>query len=280
MITREEFENSYIINDHGELRDKYLKFATRNGKGFSTNFSRHFPIILVGSDSKIQHWTDLKRFFNSRWIDTNQLKQLTLADFEEEDQKEKEEMETPVIDWGQAPEGYNYWINYVGYLPEKPIPDFHRLCNRAGVEVYEDVDGEYYLKGDKYIVVHKRPEPFETSKKYNCTLLDVESVFDLKDMFEKGEIYFKAIGDREDGSFGVVYDKIVDEQMLICRYEEGRLLKREEVKWQDEVSQYVLKEGITYSCNGAKHIRGLADYSDEQFLEMCRIALRATGELK
>ena len=279
MITREEFENSYIINDHGELRDKYLKFATRNGKGFSTNFSRHFPIILVGSDSKVQHWTDLKKFFSSNWIDKHQPKQLTLADFEEEEQKEKEEMETPVIDWSKAPEGYDYWIEYKGthIVPS----DFHKLGFKEDVEVYLDTNGKFFYKDDENIIVHKQPEKLgiklgdkvlvekgnfsisEQGERYIREVCKVVSLFSTTNPFD-GEVEMSAVS-LPDGS---------------CCCFRKEMLRPYKKTWQDEVSQYVIKEGITYSCNGAKHIKALSDYSDEQFLEMCRITLRAVGELE
>lgn len=109
--------------------------------------------------------------------------------------------------------------------------------------------------------------------KWKYTPIEIESIFDWKDALESGNLY------HEDGDD---VGKIGSEWKLINILVEDKcqVYLREEIKWQDEVRQYVLEEGITYSCNGAKHIKALADYTDEQFLEMCRIALRFTGELK
>ncbi len=53
-----------------------------------------------------------------------------------------------------------------------------------------------------------------------------DSIFDLRPDFEAGELYFRWLGNSEQGSGGVGYDKITTESMLLCRYEEGRLLRR------------------------------------------------------
>jgi len=60
-----------------------------------------------------------------------------------------------------------------------------------------------------------------------------DSIFDLRPEFEAGELYFRWLGNDEEGSGGVWYDKITTESMLLCRYEEGRLLRRIEtpIEW-------------------------------------------------
>lgn len=126
----------------------------------------------------------------------------------------------------------------------------------------------------------------DTPTKYKYTPIEVESIFDLRNMFEDGELYFRWLGNPEKGSGGVGYDRITDEKMLICRYEEGKLLTREKVTWQDEVLDYLKKpseEGFEDELPSKFRV----DYMDNsfhlvdpEFLEMCRVALRATGELK
>ena len=56
-----------------------------------------------------------------------------------------------------------------------------------------------------------------------------DSIFDLKEEFERGELYFAWLGNPEPVSNSVGYDKITDEKMLLCRYEEKRILRRIEV---------------------------------------------------
>ncbi|CAM0103364.1 hypothetical protein VPH5P1C_0025 [Vibrio phage 5P1c] len=53
------------------------------------------------------------------------------------------------------------------------------------------------------------------------------------------------------------------------------------VSWQDVLSEYVISTGLPYSCNGNSQICAFNwDGDEETFLEMCRVVLRTTGELK
>lgn len=106
-----------------------------------------------------------------------------------------------------------------------------------------------------------------------------ESIFNLKEDFKNGKLFTK--------KFNQEWHQIKSEVQL------GGLLSmnddptkngiyrkvEKEIDWRDEVSDFVINNNIIYSCNGNKHIIALAEYTDEQFLEMCRVALRATGEL-
>lgn len=125
-----------------------------------------------------------------------------------------------------------------------------------------------------------------TPTKYKYIPVEVGSIFDLREMFENGKLYFRWLGNLEKGSGGVGYDQITKEDMLICRYEEGRLLTREQVTWQDEVLSYLNKpseEGFEEELPSkfrVDYMDGSFHLVDSEFLEMCRVALRATGELK
>lgn len=71
----------------------------------------------------------------------------------------------------------------------------------------------------------------EQPKRVKVDYVKVEdSIFDLRPYFEAGELYFRWLGNGEEGSGGVGYDKITTESMLLCRYEEGRLLRRIETE--------------------------------------------------
>lgn len=116
-------------------------------------------------------------------------------------------------------------------------------------------------------------------KNYKYVPVEVESIFDLRDMFENGKLYFRWLGNPEKGSGGVGYDQITNENMLICRYEEGRLLTREQITWQDEVESSCF--WFEYSeSHDSVHLNTKNSIPSEDFLAMCRVALRATGELK
>lgn len=105
-----------------------------------------------------------------------------------------------------------------------------------------------------------------------------ESIFDLRPDFEAGELYFKWAGNGEHGSGGVGYDKITTESMLLCRYEEGRLLRRKEVEIDEESfvmdalidstqdAPYVEFHGSAITIDGGisiKQMRAITDALDD-----------------
>ena len=76
-----------------------------------------------------------------------------------------------------------------------------------------------------YVLKAKSLEETKTYRYEKVT----DSIFDLKEEFERGELYFAWLGNHEPGGNSVGYDQITDEKMLLCRYEEKRLLRRIEV---------------------------------------------------
>ena len=148
---------------------------------------------------------------------------------------------------------------------------YYRNYKELTLEDFED--GEKSNEPDSVIFAQDNKQPVS---KYKYTPLDVQSAFDLKEMFEKGEIYFQAWGDRDDNSFGAVYDQIVDEDMLFTRWHEKRLLLREEMKWQEQISgeynfTYVEKEDsfVQTGCT-----------SSEDMIKFAKRVLELSGELK
>ena len=77
-----------------------------------------------------------------------------------------------------------------------------------------------------------------------------DSIFDLKEEFERGELYFAWLGNHEPGSNSVGYDQITDEKMLLCRYEEKRLLRRIEVTERELFIELVERVGSELMDNG------------------------------
>lgn len=99
--------------------------------------------------------------------------------------------------------------------------------------------------------------------------VEVNSLFDLQDDFKAGNLYKKLVGTEK-------YSKITTENQLMGTITGGRSIYRaEEMKWQDEVRSCL--ETIPSS---SYDVREILEEHDEEFLEMCRVALRATGELK
>ena len=76
--------------------------------------------------------------------------------------------------------------------------------------------------------------PKEEAKTYRYEKV-TDSIFDLKAEFECGELYFAWVGN------SVGYDKITDEKMLLCRYEEKRILRRIEVTERELFIEEVCK---------------------------------------
>lgn len=113
-----------------------------------------------------------------------------------------------------------------------------------------------------------------------------ESIFDLKEDFEAGNLYFRWFGNPESED-SVGYDQITDENMLFSRYEEKRLLRKTEkpVEWFEEAADYLQNiraeedEGeITFlGCGGDFVIRKML--SKEQWIEVSKKILEDVGEL-
>lgn len=130
----------------------------------------------------------------------------------------------------------------------------HTTCNPAEycmtVNQFEDsgkklVDGDLYINLDGNVIEYTegyglgvdrdpsmnksryvlKAKALEETKTYRYEKV-ADSIFDLKEEFERGELYFAW---PEPGSNSVGYDKITEEKMLLCRYEEKRLLRRIEV---------------------------------------------------
>ncbi len=177
---------------------------------------------------------------------------------------------TPEIDWSKAPEGYDYWV--VPKL-EGFSSCFHYLKNGG----FYDKGGCYWLEDSPSIEVYKRPEPDsapcngkEVTPRWKYTEVVVKSIFDLREDLEEGKLFY-----------GELKRPICDEHqlMILIVKNEDQIYQRVEVKWQDEVEEYL--QGC-HSGQGMFDIvydNGISSLADEDFLEVARIALRGTGEL-
>lgn len=98
-----------------------------------------------------------------------------------------------------------------------------------------------------------------------------ESIFDLKEEFERGELYYLP---NDPDNY-----KVIDSMHILCNcaaYATPKIYRRieKEVDWRDETANYLSGKALLMS--GADY---LIWENGDAFLEMCRIALRATGEL-
>lgn len=105
-----------------------------------------------------------------------------------------------------------------------------------------------------------------------------ESIFDLRDGFERGELYWWYESDCKDKSEFV---EIRSEYDLSTYFAKGNIFKRveKEIDWRVDVDNYFLKtKYLGIDCTIEEAITR-SDYCDE-FLELCRVALRANGEIE
>ncbi|UTQ79868.1 hypothetical protein vBVnaSL3_45 [Vibrio phage vB_VnaS-L3] len=94
-----------------------------------------------------------------------------------------------------------------------------------------------------------------------------ESIFDLRDEFECGELYESVCGSRLENEHDFIY-----------AYTHGHIVRKieKEIDWREDVFSF------TKSINGKVSFAdgfSVSKMSEEQFLELCRVALRANGEL-
>lgn len=104
------------------------------------------------------------------------------------------------------------------------------------------------------------------------------SIFDLQEDLKAGNLYFQDHNQGNSDGMVQIENEIVLIELLATQ---NIICSKVEVKWQDEVEEYLL------TCNA---VCGMFDIqygngnqlalADEDFLEAARIALKATGELK
>lgn len=232
MITKEQFDKSYIVNDYGVLRDKYLKLASSFGYTIAES-GYEDEVLFKGSFKIIQQWSTLASFKYSHFNKYVNRNELTLEDFNEEG----EEMDTKDIDWSQAPKGYDYWIEYVGELSDDLTPDFHKLEAKCGVEVYEDVNGDYYLADDENVVVYKRPEPAIEDKKIIKKYIHEE--FNTRgqalDSYDSGVVFYTPSNDGYS---------VVDETGILEHFGQLFTLEEREETWQDAAQEFIKNDPV------------------------------------
>lgn len=119
-------------------------------------------------------------------------------------------------------------------------------------------------------------EPKRTRTEYEKV---TESIFDLRDEFERGELYYN-FGDEEWFTYR-------DEASLAIGFKEGNVHRKveKEIDWHSELDSYLNKpsdDGFEKELPTRVRIT-LNDIefhlTDSEYLESCRVVLRANGEL-
>lgn len=166
------------------------------------------------------------------------------------------------------------------------------LCERGGVKtVFLRKDDEWRSdEEDTYDYCNVTPlfkmiednpsgcvagKPKRTRTEYEKV---TESIFDLRDEFERGELY----GDNT----GVTKIETLAHLGACCQV--GNVFRKvgKEIDWRDEVKSY-----LESTCSESLRLDGdsftishpeldfIYEPGDDEFLELCRVALRANGEL-
>lgn len=100
-----------------------------------------------------------------------------------------------------------------------------------------------------------------------------ESIFDLRDEFERGELYFDQGGE---------YLPCNTEAEFVYGLIHGRIYRKveKEIDWREEVMEYLYSNDYHLSkITDGDWIEINQNFKNEEFLELCRVALRANGEL-
>lgn len=107
-----------------------------------------------------------------------------------------------------------------------------------------------------------------------------ESIFDLRDEFERGDLYF----DRDRCTGGIYassdqYQKIRDMNDFSQAALNNNIYRKveKEIDWRDEVVHAY--PSIDFKDIDSDGYRNLGSWRPDKFLELCRVALRANGEL-
>ncbi|ADX88269.1 hypothetical protein TUST1-182_01115 [Vibrio phage ICP1_2006_C] len=118
--------------------------------------------------------------------------------------------------------------------------------------------------------------PAKVVTKVEYEQVKVKSFFELSEPFQLGELYFDAAGDCEKKS------KILTElQLSQLFFRNTKIYRRieKELTWQEYVeSIYSFVEFSTK--NKSVHINTKQSIDEDSYLEMCRVTLRAIGEIE
>lgn len=82
MITKEQFANSYIVNDHGVLKDKYLELASSFGY-IVADSGYDEEVLFKGTFNIVQQWSTLEDFKSDYFHKHTDKLEITLKDFTE-----------------------------------------------------------------------------------------------------------------------------------------------------------------------------------------------------
>ncbi len=137
------------------------------------------------------------------------------------------------------------------------------------VYLLKSEEGEFLFTNEKwgteFVMIEK------SSKEKPTKFVKVEeSIFDLKEEFEKGELY---VNDYEGH-----YAQLKSEKELACSVLGDLVYLKVAIDWRDEAAEMVKGLGIPYSCNGAGHIMGVSWDDENEFIALCHKVAELTDK--
>ncbi|AUR93474.1 hypothetical protein NVP1187O_161 [Vibrio phage 1.187.O._10N.286.49.F1] len=296
--TKEDILNTYVKNPCEALEILYLTIC--EGFGIKWRLGQQ-PCELQGHYKRF----GVDKKTNSLCVDVEGV-ELTLADFLHEEEKTPSPEANPTKEsltgikvringrgqWGRMKElcesvglelatwsGCDFNDNTDCFMcghEGKFIATSHWEETEDFVEEFTNLREVQY--GDLFVVEEKEQEKGMVTGKYKYSPVSMDTcLFSLKKYFESGDLFVS--GDC------VEFYPVENQTQLAEGFHTITLYTREEVKWQDEVLDYLrmpsvdgfeeeLPTKITVSFDGEDFY-----LTDSEFLEAARVALKVTGEL-
>ncbi|AUR99175.1 hypothetical protein NVP1263B_15 [Vibrio phage 1.263.B._10N.286.51.B1] len=102
-----------------------------------------------------------------------------------------------------------------------------------------------------------------------------ESIFDLKEEFECGELYL-AVGGMSEGVFfsNYKYAKINSKELLCACYSENNVYRQVEIDWRDEVKEVYDAVELPTGEQGSLYMG--EDWDEQEFIKFCHLVASLT----
>ncbi|QZI90965.1 hypothetical protein MYOV024v1_p0040 [Vibrio phage PS34B.2] len=95
-----------------------------------------------------------------------------------------------------------------------------------------------------------------------------ESIFDLKEEFERGELYFSVCSE------GEVFEKIERERRLMNNLASGNVYRQVEIDWRDEVKEIYDAVELPVGVRGKLYMG--KSWDEQEFIKFCHLVASLT----
>lgn len=309
--TKEDLKMTFFRKDDTAVLEKVVNILELNGYPEKPD-AFYFSFYTDGDFE----WMPFTCYSGSskEWYIKNGYREITTADFEEEDASQESLSKQDLTGIKVRIENWEQWENLKSLCESVGLEhaqwhdcDYREdcvafMCGHDGVflasDIAEEVDNtsepyrnlreiDYHdiFKSDEEDV-SKKQSPSQkapsSQPKYRYVKVDLSPADIYRAMLDGETFYIDEMKMRWKGdSFYLGDDRItyISEDNEICR--------REEIKWQDEVISFIESGGVSSEDCKDEHPVTISfydgeswDLTGEDFLEAARIALRAIGELK